>query len=337
MTEEEGAAVRWRGEPPRLREPALVAAFVGWPDAGEVASRAMRHLIEHLPARKIAEIDSEEFYVFTDARPVSTSLRSGERQLDWPKSEFFAWRNPATESGVDLVLMLAREPNLRWRTYAANVLTVAMRLGVRRLVTLGGTYDSVVHAYAPVISGAASTPELRRRLEQLDVHGSGYQGPSSIQSALQAVFAERGLPAMSLWGHAPHYVQGVANVKVAAGILYKLGQALEIPFDLSALAAAAVRLDRRVDQLLRQNPELASYVDQLKDRLRAEGHEGSPSDISDLFDDELPVGYLDPEDQPPDSEREMPNPESVVQELEDFLRRQRPADEEDGETGKGNS
>ena len=100
MTEQEGAAIRWRGEPPRLHEPVMVAAFVGWPDAGEVASRALRHLIEHLPARKVAEIDPEEFYVFTETRPNTLILAPGQRALEWPANEFFSWRNPSGQRDI---------------------------------------------------------------------------------------------------------------------------------------------------------------------------------------------------------------------------------------------
>ena len=64
---------------PELRDPALVCAFQGWPDAGEVASGALRYLVRNLGATRFAEIAPEEFYVFTETRPHSIQVRPGQR------------------------------------------------------------------------------------------------------------------------------------------------------------------------------------------------------------------------------------------------------------------
>ena len=110
-----------------LREPTMMVAFSGWPDAGEAASIAMRVLVTSLSAEKLAEIDSDPFYVFTEARPVTSNGESGERVLTWPTSDFYSWRNP--DGDRDLVLLQAREPNIRWKEYVDLVLEVAMATG----------------------------------------------------------------------------------------------------------------------------------------------------------------------------------------------------------------
>src|SRR3712207_4956469 len=102
-------------ELPSLRSPTLIAAFAGWPDAGEVASGSARYLARKLRARRFAELDPEEFYVFTETRPTTIILAPGQRALEWPTNEFFAWRDPV---GVrDLVILQGREPNVNWRGY----------------------------------------------------------------------------------------------------------------------------------------------------------------------------------------------------------------------------
>ena len=47
----------------------LVVAFGGWIDAGRAATGALRHLVRDLPAPRLARIDPEEFFVFTQERP----------------------------------------------------------------------------------------------------------------------------------------------------------------------------------------------------------------------------------------------------------------------------
>src|SRR5678816_983753 len=51
----------------------LVVAFGGWIDAGRAATGALRHLVRDLPAPRLARIDPEEFFVFTQERPEAVS------------------------------------------------------------------------------------------------------------------------------------------------------------------------------------------------------------------------------------------------------------------------
>ncbi len=290
-------------EEPDLHNPTMIVAFRGWPDAGEVASGSMRYLLRKLRARKFASIDPEEFYNFTEVRPHTTLVQPWQRELRWPSNDFHYVR---PEHGPHLVLFLGREPNLRWRTYCNTVLTLAERCGVQRLISLGGTFDQVTHTGEPRVSGTAMEPGLRRALEELRIRSSSYEGPTSIHSALQEACRQRGLPAGSLWGHAPHYLQAAPNVKVCYGLLRKLAALLDLRIDLEEIRGAAKALELRVERLLEDNAELREYVRQLE-----AGQEPSvePEPIED-------------------TPAEMPSPEAVVRELEEFLRQQRREDDE---------
>ena len=69
----------------------MVMAFGGWIDAGQAATGALRHLVSDLPAARLARIDPEEFFVFTQERPEVRLRPDGGRDIHWPRSEFFAW------------------------------------------------------------------------------------------------------------------------------------------------------------------------------------------------------------------------------------------------------
>ncbi len=286
-------------ELPNLRRPTLIAAFAGWPDAAEVASGSARYLVRKLRARRFAEIDPEPFYVFTESRPTTIILAPGQRAIEWPSNEFFAWRDPA---GIrDLVVLQGREPNLNWPGYISMVMDLAERCEVSTIVALGGTFDAVAHRGRVTLSGHATTPELRRELENLDVSFSTYEGPSSVQSALLEACQRRGLPAASLWGHAPHYVRAAPNLKVSHAVLEALRSWLEIDVDLAELRVAGQQLEARVDAAMAENPELREYVEQLGVIL--EPADESPSD-----------GSLD-------LQITRPDPAEVMRELEELLRR----------------
>jgi proteasome assembly chaperone (PAC2) family protein len=297
---------------PELSEPVLVAAFQGWPDAGEVASGALRYLVRSLGATRFAEVASEEFYVFTEVRPHSIQVRPGQRTLRWPANDFYHWSSP--NGRRDLLLFLGREPNLRWGTYTNAVIDLAERCGTTLLVTLGGTYDAVSHHGEVQVSGIGSTPRLRHSLEAAGVSFSQYQGPSSIQSALLESARRRGLASASLWGHAPHYIQAVPNVKVCHGLLAKLDALVGLSLDLDELRGASRALEARVDEALAGNEELQSYVERLDQGLI---DEEPPDDLADLIEEE-PTG-------------EIPSSDVVLRELEEFLRQSQRPQPDDGD------
>lgn len=286
-------------ELPSLRGPTLITAFAGWPDAGEVGSGSARYLTRKLRAKRFAEIDPEEFYVFTETRPTTIILAPGQRALEWPSNEFFAWRDPA---GLrDLVILQGREPNVNWRGYIDAVLGLSERCGVTQVVALGGTYDAVPHRGPVQLSGHGTTPDLRQTLERLGVSLSTYEGPSSVQSALLDACQRRGLPAASLWGHAPHYVRAAPNLKVSHAVLQTLRGWLEIDIDLAELGAASRQLEERVDTAIGENPQLQEYVRQLGVDL----DQPTPAPPAESID----VHYT------------RPDPADVLRELEELLRR----------------
>jgi proteasome assembly chaperone (PAC2) family protein len=291
-------------ELPDLRSPTMIAAFAGWPDAGEVASGSARYLARKLRAKRFAEIDPESFYVFTETRPSTIILAPGQRALEWPSNEFFAWRDPA---GVrDLVILQGREPNLNWRGFLDTVLHLAERCEVSQVVAVGGTYDAVPHRGSVHLSGHATTPELRRELKRLGIALSTYEGPSSVQSALLEACQRRGLPAASVWGHSPHYVRAVPNLKVSHAILQTFRDWLEVDVDLVELSIAGEQLEARVDAAMADNPELQEYVRQLGINPEAA-----------VPDPDLEV-VADPT---PELQISRPDPAEILRELEDLLRR----------------
>ncbi|MBP65369.1 MAG: hypothetical protein CL727_06340, partial [Chloroflexi bacterium] len=79
-------------EHPILANTVFLAAWGGWPDAAESATRSLRELVRQFSATKFASIDAEDFYDFAEQRPVITNQSDGSRELIWPKNEFFYWK-----------------------------------------------------------------------------------------------------------------------------------------------------------------------------------------------------------------------------------------------------
>jgi proteasome assembly chaperone (PAC2) family protein len=285
-------------ETPVLRTPPLVAAFAGWPDAAESATGALRYLVRKLPAKKFAELDPEEFYDFTSVRPYIFTGEGGQRFVRWPSNELFYWKGEDTP--YDLVLFIGIEPSLRWKTFASTLIGFAERCKVRMVVTVGALLDAIPHSREPRISGSANRPELRRMLEEQGIYFSGYQGPTGIHSALMEACSQRGLPYASIWGHAPHYLHISPNPKVSYALLRKLNRFLGFHFDLSELRSAIVAFEDEVGKAVAKDPGISSYIQRLEQHY----------------------------DEAVRAQEELPSPEAVVKDLEEFLRQQRQEGEE---------
>ena len=284
-------------ERPELESPTLLFAFAGWADAAESATHALRYLIKHLGATKFAELDAEEFYDFTQVRPHIGFDDEGERVITWPANEFFVWRGQPDHS--DLVMVVGIEPSLRWRRFSQVVLDVAQDLAVSRVVQLGALLDAVPHTRAPWLTGTATNPELLEQLEGVEVRRSRYTGPTGISSVIMDSFRRQGTPYMSVWGHAPHYLQVSPNPKVSLGLLKAVGNLLHVDFDMEPMRSQGDEFGRRVAQVVAQEPHVNKYVERL------ETH----------YDNRMSGGASGLGD--------MPEPEQAVQDLEEFLRQQR--------------
>src|SRR5205823_8753506 len=85
-------------ESQHLRRPLAIVGFGGWIDAGFAATGAVRYLIDHLSATRVAELDPETFYSFTDTRPRVSHPSAGRREPVWPKVEWYVVRMPEDAS-----------------------------------------------------------------------------------------------------------------------------------------------------------------------------------------------------------------------------------------------
>jgi proteasome assembly chaperone (PAC2) family protein len=283
------AYVRWRTKP-ELRAPLLLAAFAGWNDASQVATFSLATLLKVWSATRVAEIDPEEFFDFTDTRPTISLDATRQRSLHWPTNAFFA--HQLGESGHDVVLLIGTEPQLKWRTFTQSVVHVAQLLDVTCLVTLGGLMADVPHTREPRLTGFTSSPELLPRLEKMGVEPSGYEGPTGIIGALHDAWQRTERPSISLWGNVPHYISAAPNPQIALALLERLGSLLGVALPLEPLQSEAATFRSRIDEALAENPEALDYVQQLERHFSEAPPEAAGGEL--------------------------------IEELEEFLRRRRP-------------
>src|SRR5215813_4344670 len=279
--------------------PTMVVAFGGWIDAGDAATGAMRRLVRQLSASHLASIDPEDFFDFTKVRPIVRLDADGERVIRWPRSAFWTWQPPENRAG--LLLFRGMEPHRRWRAYATLLLDVAAQCGVQRIVSLGALLAAVPHTRPARVTGSSTDPQWQALLEEWGMYRrSRYEGPTGIASVVLDAARRRGMSSLSFMGQSPHYLQGATNPAVSRALLTSVTRLLGLALDWSPLDEAVQVFRTQCDQAMAADASIQAYVRQLEQDYDATADEASLP----LRDEDL-------------------DPEQLMQELEDFLRKER--------------
>ena len=265
--------IRWKSRP-QLRDPVLVCAFNGWNDAGEAASAALSLILSDFGGNEVADIDPEEFFDFTAARPTIRLVEGRTRVIDWPSNTFHAAHVPAAEH--DLLLMRGTEPSLRWRTFNETVIRVAEECGVKMVVTLGALLADVPHTRPVSITGIASDSAL---VDQLGFQRSSYEGPTGVVGALHHACQQHGMPSASLWASVPHYVAAAPNPKAALALIRAFEGLVGVAVDAAPLEEAAAEYERQVNEAVASDPDVKAFVERLEETM---------DEVADALPDRLP-------------------------------------------------
>jgi proteasome assembly chaperone (PAC2) family protein len=237
-----------------------IAAFEGWNDAGEAATDAVSHLLTAWRAELLATIDPEDYYDFQVNRPHVGFDADGLREISWRTTSF--WHCMATPVARDVVLVTGIEPNLRWRSFTAELLDYLTDTGVTTLVTLGALLADVPHTRPVPITGISSDPELA---ERHSLEPSRYTGPTGIVGVLQEMAQRRGVATLSYWAAVPHYVAQAPNPKGTLALLGQLEDLLGAAVDLRGLPEEAKAWERGVDEMASGDTDVADYVRSLEE------------------------------------------------------------------------
>ena len=247
-----------------LRRPLMVVAFEGWNDAGDAATTAVSHVVEEFGASPVAEIDPEQFYDFSSTRPIVRLTGEGSRRIDWPTNQF----SVATVEGIerDVVVLSGVEPQLKWQTFADQVVSTARELGVELVVTLGALIADVAHSRPITVYGTSHDAAL---CEQLNLEPSTYEGPTGIVGVVHHACEKAELATMSLWVAVPSYIPHAPSPKAALALVERLGEILKIDMNTTGLAEQSGDYERHITELVSDDDDTRAYVTKLEEEYDA--------------------------------------------------------------------
>lgn len=289
-------------ELPKAETIYMFAGWRQWADAGSVSSGLPRYLVKQTGARQIGHIRPEGFYIFQIPgthdlmRPVVKFGEGYPLSLDGQHNEFFYAGN--TKTGM--LIFLGDEPHLDIERYASTFLEAATRMGVRRIITLGGVYGELPYDKERTISCSYSHKELKDELDELSVKYSDYHGGASIGSYICKIASEQDIELISFYAFVPTYdfdsITDLSNtIRIEndfmawLGVMRRVNYLLKLNLDLSDLEKKSDHLvrvvDDKINEIDRAAPQLGvrAYIE----RLSEEFSETPFTPLDDVWEDEI--------------------------------------------------
>ena len=228
---------------------------------GNAASEAAAYLTRAWSGSRFAVFDSEELFDYTSARP-QVRLESGEtRRLEWPTLHLSSASAPGTER--DVLFLSGPEPQLRWRSFAAEVRDTCVALGVNLAVLLGALLADVPHTRPVRVTGGAGNAELAALA---GVEPSYYEGPTGIVGVVADALGRAGIATTSLWASVPHYVSQSSSPKATLALVERCARVLGTDVDVAKLRISSAAYERQINELVASDEDASAYVTRLEEQ-----------------------------------------------------------------------
>ena len=280
----------------------MVAGWRQWADAGSISSGLPQYLVRQTKARQIGAIRPDGFYLFQFpgthdlVRPVVNFENGYPQSLDVKRNELFYTGDE--QRGV--VILLGDEPHLDIERYSEAVFYIARKLGIQRIVGLGGVYGEFPYDKERMVTGMYSLPRLKEEMDSLAVRLSDYKGGASIGSYLCHRAGQQGIEYIGLYGFVPIYnfaglTQPSNTIRIEndfmawLGIMRRINHLCKTGFDLADLRQKSEQLKKsveaKIEELDNESPQLG--LRQYFARLAESFDEESFDPLDEIWNKEL--------------------------------------------------
>jgi len=263
---------------PNLHEPVLIYALEGWIDAGLGASTAISTLLESIHTEPLATFDTDYFIDQRARRPLVRIVDGVTTELTWPEITLRWGRD---RDGADMLFLVGPEPDFHWSDFVEAVTDAALSYNVRMAIGLGAFPAPTPHTRPVRVIGTA--PEQSAHLlSAIGTVNGELEVPAGINSALELGFADVDIDVVTLWSRVPHYVASMPYPQASAALIDGLARMAGLTLDATQLRLSAEEARSRVDDLVRNNPDHATMIEQLE--------QVADEDEGNSLGDDLPSG-----------------------------------------------
>jgi proteasome assembly chaperone (PAC2) family protein len=220
------------------------------------------YFIENLSPEKIAEIDSERYYIYNIPGSMEISalfrphvnIENGiVKEYEGVSNTFYCCEEE------QLLIFKGKEPNLYWKEYSDLLFSFAESCGIRNLYFVGSFAGVVPHTREPKFHCSVSDRRLLAGLEEKGINPSNYEGPGSIVTYLTSQAQQWDMRMISLVSEIPAYIQG-RNVKCIGAACTQLAEMLKLDVNRSEWDILTEAFDMAISKIIEDRPELLEHI-----------------------------------------------------------------------------
>jgi predicted ATP-grasp superfamily ATP-dependent carboligase len=262
----------FKDEPPELERPFLVVHLAGWTDSGVAGQTAVGFLGARWNTRTIGSFDSDELIDYRARRPLIRLASGTIEAVSWSDVELSL--GTTVDGARDALLLSGPEPDFRWHAFADRVAELCRELGVTEVFGLGAFPAPSLHTDPVAVVSTSADPELAGRLETVPAI---VELAAGIQSVLEERLHQAGIPATGLWARVPPYLAGGSHPPAALALVRTVERLAGVAVDATELEAATKEHVEQVEQAIRERPQIAEFVEQIRNMVEQGGEQRLPS------------------------------------------------------------
>lgn len=271
---------------PKFDRPRLVMGFSGWMDGGDVSTGTIGYLRDTLGAEAFAHIEPDDFYIynFPGSMEISALFRPHTKikdglilELGPPTNTFYA------SEKNNLILFSGKEPNLAWRQYADCIFSLCTKFNVTRIHFIGSVAGLTPHTREPRMTCSVSDEKLKALVSQPGINFSNYEGPAGIITYLTHRTPDEAVEMLNLVAETPAYVQG-HNPRCINTATRFIASLLDLPIRHDDLQQAGDEFEKRLSEIVADQPELAQKVTELEADYDNEVFDTEMGDLKDWLE-----------------------------------------------------
>lgn len=240
-----------------LRDPVLIVGM-GAP-SNQTPLAAVAHALGQQPRRLLAEIEGDQFYDFSVARPLARIV-DGERVIEWPSPRF----EQVTVGDRDIVFLSGVEPHLQWKRFARAVNDFTNVMGIQEVVLLSAFGGATPHTRPTPLRWIPLSGDRHSARFGSPATAPQYQGPASFTMALATLLRDAGLEVGYLSVIAPFYIGVDPSPHALRALLTALASEYRLPVDLAPLDEQISQIAAHVRQQLETEENLGTFIANLE-------------------------------------------------------------------------
>jgi len=236
-------------------------------NGGEVSTGTVDYIRKKLKAVKFAEIKPEPFYIFNfpgsmevadEFRPYAKVDKGILKDISFPKNTFYYHEES------NLILFKGKEPNIFWEKYANNFLELGEKFDLKRIYFVGSVASATPHTRSIRASCYCSKGELKKDIKNHGIKFTSYEGPGSITTYLTYLAKQKNIEMINFVAEIPIYIQS-ENPKAIKTMTEKIAKLLDLEIDTSDLNKKNLSFEKRINQLLENQPQLFEEIKKLEE------------------------------------------------------------------------